>query len=611
MPPTKESPLPMGNPGTAPPSTAVTLLYACWALLLLVLCWQALSWPLMQDTPILHYTAWLIDQGYVPYRDVFEMNLPGAWGIHLLGIKLFGSHVDAVPLLDTLWLTVTLLSMAFTLRRFGSQVAFTGALLLGTVYRMGGPMDVLQRDYLMLAPILLSVGLWLSPTHAPLGRFLSGLLLGFAALIKPQVLALLPFYSLHFALTYSAVSAPTRSRSTALFPHLMLWTGAGVSLGIGGLLLAYLGALPAFIELWRQYLGPLYSHLDGMGMEYSPGPGLYWDSLQEALRTLLYPSRLALVGGAILGSWTLIRTLKTVGVTAGLHAGVNAGINAGVNAGVNAGNAPEAIATAHRSAPTQTPPHATVAAPARPTGTQPSGEQPPTPASTHARRSLFHGLASDLTSLALFLALTVYGLAHVIIGVKQWWYHWWPFYGACLCLTSLLALRRTGQILLSLFGILVLSVAIVDKPHEPRLAEALAPVLQLTQTLKQQSHPGDRIQVLDTVGGGVHAALRAGLLPGSPFIYDFHFFHHTGTPYIQLLRQRLMQALVVNPPRFVVAWHSSWSHRLSYADLARFPALDLFLTQHYAILEVTTAYRLLEYQQKAPVDAPVPSPEIP
>ena len=46
------------------------------------LAWRSLGWPLIHDAPIMHYVAWLIAQGLVPYRDAFDMNLPGVYLIH-------------------------------------------------------------------------------------------------------------------------------------------------------------------------------------------------------------------------------------------------------------------------------------------------------------------------------------------------------------------------------------------------------------------------------------------------------------------------------------------------------------------------------------------------
>src|SRR5512134_1571448 len=52
--------------------------------------WRSRSWPLVHDAPLMHYIAWLIGQGAVPYRDTFDMNMPGAYLVHLGVIAVAG-----------------------------------------------------------------------------------------------------------------------------------------------------------------------------------------------------------------------------------------------------------------------------------------------------------------------------------------------------------------------------------------------------------------------------------------------------------------------------------------------------------------------------------------
>jgi len=58
------------------------------ALVLLYFLWRSLAWPLVHDSAIMHYVAWLISQGAVPYRDAFDMNMPGVYLIHLVVLTL-------------------------------------------------------------------------------------------------------------------------------------------------------------------------------------------------------------------------------------------------------------------------------------------------------------------------------------------------------------------------------------------------------------------------------------------------------------------------------------------------------------------------------------------
>ena len=54
------------------------------------LAWRSRSWPLVHDIPILHYLAWRIGEGAAPYRDLFDMNFPGTYLLHLAVLRVLG-----------------------------------------------------------------------------------------------------------------------------------------------------------------------------------------------------------------------------------------------------------------------------------------------------------------------------------------------------------------------------------------------------------------------------------------------------------------------------------------------------------------------------------------
>ncbi len=50
-----------------------------YGILGVALCAASFGWENSRDTPLLNYVGWLIwEQGYAPYRDVFETSMPGA-----------------------------------------------------------------------------------------------------------------------------------------------------------------------------------------------------------------------------------------------------------------------------------------------------------------------------------------------------------------------------------------------------------------------------------------------------------------------------------------------------------------------------------------------------
>src|SRR6185503_7005295 len=90
-----------------PTSGSLRLISAASALLLAYLAWASRGWPLIHDAPLMHYIAWLIGQGAVPYRDAFDMNLPGVYLLHLAVLRVGGADDLSWRLFDLGWLALT------------------------------------------------------------------------------------------------------------------------------------------------------------------------------------------------------------------------------------------------------------------------------------------------------------------------------------------------------------------------------------------------------------------------------------------------------------------------------------------------------------------------
>jgi len=123
------------------------------------LLWASRGWPLIHDAPLMHYIAWLIDQGGVPYRDAFDMNLPGVYLLHMAVLRVGGAGDVAWRLFDLGWLAVTCGVLAVYCRRIGEGWGPAAAALLFAVYHLsGGAWHAGQRDYLLCLFLLL--GAW-------------------------------------------------------------------------------------------------------------------------------------------------------------------------------------------------------------------------------------------------------------------------------------------------------------------------------------------------------------------------------------------------------------------------------------------------------------------
>ena len=61
------------------------------ATLLLLVAFGSLGWRIEHDTPHFHYVAFLMDKyDRVPYRDIFDLQMPGTYAFHYAIGKLFG-----------------------------------------------------------------------------------------------------------------------------------------------------------------------------------------------------------------------------------------------------------------------------------------------------------------------------------------------------------------------------------------------------------------------------------------------------------------------------------------------------------------------------------------
>jgi hypothetical protein len=244
------------------------LILAASAALALYLGWRSWSWPLIHDAPLMHYVAWLIAQGAVPYLDVFDMNMPGVYLLHLCVISLLGEGDRAWRLFDLAWLGLTTAALFGFSRRMGDNWSGLGAALLFVLYHLsGGAWRAGQRDFLLVVFLVLAAWgaarAWESAgARGPL--LWGGLAAGTGIMIKPQAAL--------FWIACAAVAALGARRRGAL-RALGLWCTAG--LAVPALIMGWLawrGGVGPFLAIAGGYVLPLYSHVGRV----SVWEGLRW-----------------------------------------------------------------------------------------------------------------------------------------------------------------------------------------------------------------------------------------------------------------------------------------------------------------------------------------------
>ena len=223
------------------------------------LAWRSLGWPLIHDAPLMHYVAWLIGQGAVPYRDVFDMNLPGVYALHLAVLRTLGAGDAAWRALDLAWLAATALVLAAYCRGAAGPMAGAGAAALFSLYHLaGGAWRAGQRDFL-LCVLLLAGAYGVARSWESAGALSplvwGGAALGVAITLKPQAGLLV--------LGWAAVAVVARRRvgRSALGGAAALIAAATAAPALAVAWLASRGGLGSFLDVLGGYVLPLYGRV--------------------------------------------------------------------------------------------------------------------------------------------------------------------------------------------------------------------------------------------------------------------------------------------------------------------------------------------------------------
>jgi hypothetical protein len=268
----------------------------------------SLGWPLVHDGPLMHYIAQRLLAGDAPYRDLFDMNMPGAYLLHAAGLVLFGQGGGGFRALDLAVLAVTLLGLAAALSPFGAWAGSAAVALFALYHLAAGAWNAGQRDLVLCLPLA-----WASAAlvaHVATGRIgllgMAAVALGAGVCIKPHGLLLAPLLVL---------------LAWRCGPGRRLVAGAAVLCGLAGPIVVALawvaraGGLPAFADVVAGYLVPLYSRVGREGF-------------LEAARLYRYglPALAGVGGWALAGLLTLASLRRLDGRAGILVAGLGYGV---------------------------------------------------------------------------------------------------------------------------------------------------------------------------------------------------------------------------------------------------------------------------------------------
>lgn len=228
-------------------------------------------WPLVGDASVIHYVAFLMDHGFAPYRQIVELNMPGAYLVEWVLIHILGGGSLSWRILDFALMAAIGIAMVLIARPYGWFAGFAAAALVALIHGQDGVAFLGERDLIIAAFLIwVCAFLFLGLRHnSALFISASGFAAGVAATMKPLAIPIGFLLLIVLVLRLKAQQRPYRK--------LLLYAAAGFLLPCL-IVYAYLvrvHALSAFVEtmfgLSRYYNG-MYRKPMGFLLLHSVAP---------------------------------------------------------------------------------------------------------------------------------------------------------------------------------------------------------------------------------------------------------------------------------------------------------------------------------------------------
>lgn len=250
------------------PKIILFLMFIPLAVLFVAEAYLSLDWRMVHDSPILYYMGYLVSHfGAVPYRDFFDMNMPGAHWLNALIGSLFGFNDAGFQRANLSILLITMGLIFYWLRSFGFWPGMAGSILFGVSFYQYGPTMSMQREFIILPFILMAMIIFpYSGTGFRIWRFfMAGFFIGLSILIKPQSgLFLILFLILSFYPIKKSVN-----RKTSYYQMLFFFLGSAIPILAVIIYFVINQSLTSFLEVAFKYW-PLYGQINSQ-MEIASG----------------------------------------------------------------------------------------------------------------------------------------------------------------------------------------------------------------------------------------------------------------------------------------------------------------------------------------------------
>ena len=221
---------------------------------------HTLRWPLMQDAQVMHYVNFLTDHGFAPYREIGDMNMPGAYWMERFGMTVFGAGDMGFRLYDIFLMGLMTAAMIAIAWPYDWLAGLFAGVLFAMIHAADGPKGAGQRDAVMAVLMVVGLAFLLHAVRRRTAAWmaLGGFFLGMATAVKPTIAPLGLVL-----LLLAALVVRKRGDGAGRFVAYGVLGGAVPAALFFGFLLHY-RALDAFIYMNRA-ITAYYAHLNRMG----------------------------------------------------------------------------------------------------------------------------------------------------------------------------------------------------------------------------------------------------------------------------------------------------------------------------------------------------------
>jgi hypothetical protein len=234
------------------------------AALYLVWTWH---WPLVGDSSLIHYVAFLMDRGWAPYRDLGDMNMPGSFLMEWAAMHVFGWGSLAWRLFDLSVLAAAAAGMVAIAWPEDRLAGVFAAVLLMVVHGRDGINNTGQRDLTMAALVVVAYAFLFLAWRRGSGwaAFLFGFCIAAAGTIKPTALPLGVLLLVMLAVVLRGQGKPARKAGLLgaagfLVPLAICWISLLREQAVGAFIHSLVTVVPYFASLGRKQVTFLLVH---------------------------------------------------------------------------------------------------------------------------------------------------------------------------------------------------------------------------------------------------------------------------------------------------------------------------------------------------------------